>query len=102
MGTTTAETYFTFLTEDKEYEVEIEIEYYFEGGSAGRYYGPPEDCYPDENPEVDFNESDISLVVNKETTKEEIEAFKEYKLTDDDLDRIEAQIWEQMESEEDY
>lgn len=32
-------------------------------GRAGKYYGPPERCYPDESPEYDFNSADMSLVV---------------------------------------
>jgi hypothetical protein len=35
-------------------EHDVVVEYDYSPGAPGRTYGPPEDCYPDEPPEVDF------------------------------------------------
>ena len=42
-----------FIVEDTTYTVAIS---YFEGGSPGRTSGDPGDCYPPEDPEVEFED----------------------------------------------
>lgn len=59
-----------------ENEVEVTVVYNWSPGSPGKTYGPPEDCYPPEGPEVeveavfrsdDKTETDISSKLSKET-----------------------------------
>lgn len=42
-----------FVVDDATYIVTIS---YFDGGSPGKLSGPPEDCYPEEAPEVEFDD----------------------------------------------
>lgn len=39
-------------------EHDVEIEYDFSPGRPGVTYGPPERCYPDEPPEVEYTKVD--------------------------------------------
>ena len=38
---------------DTDTEREVEVEYRYTPVTRGRYYGPPEDCYPDEGGDVE-------------------------------------------------
>ena len=40
---------------EEEEEIELEIEARVSGGSPGKIYGPPENCYPPEPPEVEIH-----------------------------------------------
>lgn len=63
-------------------EVEVTVVYNWTPGSPGRTYGPPEDCYPPEGPEVDIEgifltedktKTDISAKLSKETMESLVE-----------------------------
>ena len=36
------------------------VEYTFTRGDPGRYFGPPEDCYPPEGPEIEIIEATVA------------------------------------------
>lgn len=55
MGTYNTELYFGELIG----EIECMIEYDYTPAQAGRLYGPPENCYPDEPAEVDITDVHI-------------------------------------------
>lgn len=44
-----------------ELEIDIDVEV-LSPGRAGRYYGPPENCYPDEPAEITWDVSDDEIV----------------------------------------
>jgi len=50
MKTRTVEVGWTY--QDQDYRVTAEVS----GGSPGRTYGPPENCYPPEDPDIDITE----------------------------------------------
>ena len=35
-------------------EVDVEVDYFYDPGTPGRYSGPPENCYPDEPAELEL------------------------------------------------
>ena len=63
-------------------EIDVETQYYV--GSPGRYYGPPEDCYPAEDCEVD-----IISATFRDTGEDAGE------LTDDEYDSVKEKADEQ-------
>ena len=49
---------FSISTEHPDTETEVTIHFTFTPGDPGRYYGLPENCYPAEPAEVEFDSAD--------------------------------------------
>ena len=55
MSYTSNETISSIKIGDAEYcDVPVVVEYSYSPGAPGRLWGPPEDCYPEEPPEIDI------------------------------------------------
>jgi hypothetical protein len=74
-------------------DLEIVVDYYFTPVQRGRYSGPPEDCYPDEDEEIEIvdchcpllsAEGRLALFKWLEDDERLIEEISEYEAEGDD------------------
>lgn len=83
--------YIEHLDEDLDIEYDIVYE---SAGRKGNYTGLPEDCFPDEFPEIEFE----IISINGEDQDESNYNFEE--IQEKYYDELETQIWEEKEREE--
>lgn len=81
-------------------DFECEIEYSYIPGDPGKLYGPPEDCYPPEAPEIEI---DVLKITNGKIYGEKNEKIwhhVDFLLNVNEFyDTIESLIWEHLEKE---